>query len=486
MVGIDAALVYRWLRNEAVPKLDTTYCDDIARQLHLNQRELGQLKEAQIYSLSNPIERRPKTRSESAAVERLLRQAGDQPPSPGSSAAPLPPLAPRQSGVIWGRPALLEAMTSQLEHLPALSRLQTNTLLFTFQGAENAFDDFPELQDQFTKALQGVLQRGWQICHLWRLDQDVRRSISLVENMLKLLGTGRYLPYFINQYGTIAPPYDLLIVPKTAAMLFYATQNPRHVDAGLLTHDPEQIELFRTHFYQLYALSQPLAQTYLPGDESRNWEAYAEAESQPGGRVVVKDGLSFLTEPPSWYNEDWMLNEVINLPAPIRDEAVAGQRHRLASFLANVATSPYRDICPRQAIIRLVNDGEPPSKDRFPPGYRLARAARREQLERAIYLLKTYEHYKLALIDEEEEQVIPAEMFWEVAGQKTVLMLSWSTDMTGKDIVIELIINEPTIVQAFQDYFTELWERIAPAHKDKGQVIAWLEQQLAHLSASVS
>ena len=328
MVGIDAALVYRWLRNEAVPKLDTTYCDDIAQKLHLNQRELGQLKEAQIYSLSNPIERRPKTRSESAAVERLLRQAGPQPPSPGSSAAPLPPLAPRQSGVIWGRPALLEAMTSQLEHLPALSRLQTNTLLFTFQGAENAFDDFPELQDQFTKALQGVLQRGWQICHLWRLDQDVRRSISLVENMLKLLGTGRYLPYFINQYGTIAPPYDLLIVPKTAAMLFFATQNPRRVDAGLLTHDPEQIELFRTHFYQLYALSQPLAQTYLPGDESRNWEAYAEAESQPGGRVVVKDGLSFLTEPPTWYSEDWMLNEVINLPAPIRDEAVEGQNRR--------------------------------------------------------------------------------------------------------------------------------------------------------------
>src|SRR5262249_31317432 len=115
MVGVDPALVYRWLRNEAVPKLDTAYCDDIGQKLHLNQRELSQLKEAQIYSLSNPLERRPKTRIESAAVERLLRRAGPQPLSAEISPAPSQPLAPRPSGVIWGRPALLETMISLLE-----------------------------------------------------------------------------------------------------------------------------------------------------------------------------------------------------------------------------------------------------------------------------------------------------------------------------------------------------------------------------------
>lgn len=84
MVGIDAALVYRWLRNEAVPKLDTAYCDQMARALHLSQAELSQLKEAQIFSLSRPLERRPKARSSSAAVERLLRQAAPRPRSNGS------------------------------------------------------------------------------------------------------------------------------------------------------------------------------------------------------------------------------------------------------------------------------------------------------------------------------------------------------------------------------------------------------------------
>jgi hypothetical protein len=57
--------------------------------------------------------------------------------------------------------------------------------------------------------------------------------------------------------------------------------------------------------------------------------------------------------------------------------------------------------------------------------------------------------------------------------------------MNGKDVIVDLVINEPTIAHAFHDYFAELWERIAPPHKDKPQVINWLEQQLALLVASV-
>lgn len=488
MLSIDPALVYRWLRNEAVPKLDAAYCDEIALTLQLSQAEVSQLKEAQIFSLSNPLVRRPKARSVSAAVERLLRQAGPRSPSKEDSPSPLLPLdllTPRPSGVIWGRPALLEAIISLLEHLPPLPRLQSNTLLLTFQGAEDAFDDFPQLHDQYMKALQGVLQRGWQVCHLWRINHDRRRSIVLVENILKLLGTGRYLPSYISDEGTLAPPYDLLVIPKTAAILCFATQNPRRVDAGLLTHDPEQIELTHTHFYQLQAMSQPLAHISLPQNGSQMWLAYADAESQSGGRSVVKDGLSFITEPTSWYSQDGLMTRTIDLSGPDFTTALESQHRRYTAFQTNIASYPYRDICPRRAIERLVQYGEVPSNDRLPPGFKLSQQARREQLERAIHLLRTYEQYKLALIDEQEEQFIPTEMFWEVTGQHTVLMLSWSTDMTGKDVIIELAINEPTIVHAFHDYFAELWERIAPPHKDKTQVIKWLEQQVALLSASV-
>lgn len=488
MVGIDPALIHRWLRNEAVPKLDTAYCDEIARNLDLSQTELGQLKEAQIFSLSRPLERRPKARSDSAAVERLLRRAAPRPHPNGSRSLTLPvphPPASRPSGVIWGRPALLESIISLLEHLPALPRLQNNTLMLSFQGAENAFGGFPELEEQFTRALQGALQHGWQVCHLLRLDQDVPRSISLVEEMFKVLGTGRYQPYYLSQYGTLAPVYDLLIIPNRAAMLFFATQNPRRVDAALLTHDPEQIELFRTHFDQLYAMSQPLVRSYASADRDAIWEAYTTAESHLGGRVAVKDGLTFLTEPPTWYRTDRPLLQATGLRGPALTRIIELQQRRRAAFSRHVSTALYRDICPRRAIERLVNGGETNRNDQI-FGLRLSVEERREQLEYTLFLIRTYGHYQLALIDEEEQQAIPTEMFWEVAGNSTVLMNTWATDISGKDVLVDVVINEPAIVQAFHNYFGELWERIAPDHKDKAQVIAWLEQQLAQLSAGVS
>lgn len=80
----------------------------------------------------------------------------------------------------------------------------------------------------------------------------------------------------------------------------------------------------------------------------------------------------------------------------------------------------------------------------------------------------------------------PADICWEVAGGSTVVMNSWSTDRDGKEVMIDVVIEEPTIVQAFRHYFDGLWESIAPSHKDKRQVIGWIEQQLAQLSEAAS
>lgn len=484
LIGVDPALVYRWLRNEAVPKLDAPYREAIARHLALSQAEAERLKAAQVYSLSLPAERRTRTRSGGAAVERLIRQTrARQRPTPAPNVAqPVHPAPfPRPSGVIWGRPHLLETVIRLLEGLPALTRQQSKTILLSFQGEEDSFEDFPNLREQYQQAIEQVLRRGWSICHLWRLDHDVRRSILLVENMLKLLGTGRYHPHYVRQYGTLAPSYNLLVIPQTAAMLFFATQNSHRSDAALLTRDPEQMELFHTHFSQLLAQSQPLIKSYLPQEEIEALAAYAEAETQPGGRVAVKNGLTFLAEPPSWYDERSLIAQSLDLTDDALNAALVSQRRRLAAFLEHIGTCDYRDICPRSAIERLVRGGEP-TQEYQTRGLRFSAQERREQLERILSLLTAYERYQLALIDEEEEQIVSIDRCWEVAGGQTVLLLTWSSDSSGKDILVDLIIHEPTIARAFQDYFDDLWEQISPEHKDKAQVIRWLQQQIAILT----
>ncbi len=480
MMSVDPALVYRWLRNESVPKLDAPYREEMSRYLSLSEEEAALLKAAQVYSLSQPAERRPRPRN-GGAVESLIRHARPRNTPVAAPAAPLPtlPTAPiRSSGVIWGRPAILEAIIRALEGLPSLpARHHPNSVLLSFQGPEDAFDDFPDLQAHYQQAILGALQRGWRIEHVLRLDHDARRSVLLVEGMLKLLGTGRYLPVYIEQPGTLAPPYDLLVIPQTLGLLVFATQNPRRADAALLTYDLEQIELLRTHFYQLSALSVPLVQSHIIQDDTAVLHIYADAEAGPGGRMAVKDKLSSLTEPPSWYQKDSLLMQAAErMGAPVSG-LIEQQRRRLAAFYAHAQTSSYRDICTRRRIEQMLHTGMHQYNDRI-SDVCLPWEERIEQLEQTIHLLKTYERYELALIDSAEEQLIPTETSWEVTGKGTVLMMSWCDDDSGEEISVTLEIAEPTIVHAFRAYFEDLWERIAPRNKDKRQVIAWLEEQI--------
>jgi hypothetical protein len=129
------------------------------------------------------------------------------------------------------------------------------------------FDDVPDaqdLQERWQLALRNAVRRGWEIEQLWRLDRNVDRSLRLVGTMLDLVGSGRYHLRYFERYGTLRPPYDLVVVPGVAAMMLLATGNPDHVDGTLVLTDPGQIETVRAHFAQLRALTRPLLHGYLP------------------------------------------------------------------------------------------------------------------------------------------------------------------------------------------------------------------------------
>lgn len=479
MLGIDTNLVYRWLHNEAVPKLAAPYRDMIVSLLDLTQGEAARLKEAQISSLSMPPKKRLKAHAAGLAPPRHSSLAhADTVARSAFTSVPLPASLLRQSHFIWGRPILIETIIRLLEELPSPTPHRMDTVLLSFQGKEEIFEGFPELQKHYRQALHKVLQQGWRVIHFCRLDEDQHRSLALVEELLTFLGTGRYFPYYVERYGTLAPPYDLLIIPQKVAIFCFATQMDQRPDTGLLTGNLQEIELLRAHFDLLQAQSLPLCQNSLPQGNPGSWQAIADAEIRPGGRVSLKEGLSCLTEPLSWYRRDTPLMQGIREAEPVVESIIENQRRRFAAFQTNVVSYPYRDICSKRAIEQLVSSGELPRDDRA-IGFLPSPQARREHLQHIIYLLKTYDQYQLAVFDPVETAHIPIEADWTVNGASNVTIIVCAPDSAGKEILQGLPISEPTIVRAFHDYFEAAWRQIAPPNKDKRHVIQWMEQQMA-------
>jgi hypothetical protein len=97
-----------------------------------------------------------------------------------------------------------------------------------------------------------------------------------------------------------------------------------------------------------------------------------------------------------------------------------------------------------------------------------------EHLRNMIHLLKTYENFEIALLSENQSDVIPYYQ-WEVKGGNTVVMSTWNSKKEYK--LVNIAITEETVAGAFHDYFLDIWDKITPRYRDKEYVISWFEDQ---------
>lgn len=336
---------------------------------------------------------------------------------------------------------------------------------------------------RWAQLVQGTLARGWRFCHLVRLNQRAQRSIGFARLVLQLAGTGQFTMRYLHAPEFTLAPRDLVVVPGHAAVILFATQNPRAVDAALVLTQPEQIAIVQASFAQMAAPARQLVQTWMPG----KWLDYdtqrLEAQERFGGRVMVKDGLSLITEPPSWSRPDSTWAKRTGYHSDVLQQLIENRIRRINSFEAHVGQSLYRDICPMKAIERLVRDGHYLANETEKQTRVATMEERIEHLEHAIALLRTHENYQLALVDDHEEADIPIlpNRFWEVTGDMRVFTSIPLPDAQGYYQHAGVMIAQSTIVGAVHRYFDELWEGIEPPHREKSFVISWLERQLATL-----
>lgn len=492
-IHVEHSVVYRWLRDERVPALNSGVLENIAAYLDLSSRECTQLRQALITSLEAP----PKVRSATAksskkarvAARRIVRQT---PPRSEHRHEPVPTPARDETVVsdseLRGRANVLRAAIALLENVPVCEPPGSQSILLTMQGKE-PFEGLPDgrsLSGAWKHALRTALTRGWRVQQVWRLDKNIDRSFRLVEMMLELLGAGHYQPSYVTRYGLLRPTYDLLIIPGNAGLLMLATQQDEYVDAAVLMRDTEQLEVLTAHFSQLLANTRPLLRNLEHDQELEFNRVLAQAESEPGGRRLAKQGLSALTHPPEFWEEDslWVrcaLEGNFVSSTQLREYMeLHNKRRDLFDRRVRSGANAYIDMCSKRALMELVDAGQyPPDEPVF--GITMPLPLRLQHLRHLVGILRKYPHYQLILADAAEESAFPSSTYCMITGGSDAFLSLWSRDVTGRPIQVPLHITEPTLVGALRAYFDDVCEHIAEQNRDKEQVIAWLNGQIARL-----
>jgi hypothetical protein len=489
LLELDLSLVYKWLRGERTPRFNSGHADRIAAALQLSPSERHTLFQSQVRSLrERPAQRsRPAPRSHfvSAPVDSLLDYRTKTLPGRAPTPRGVRRSTTLMEGAVRGPRATLGAAIELLATAPAPRSLE-QTIQLTWQG-EGALDPFhPPFGTDWISELRGALARGWKAQHLWRVNRDISRSVTLVQTMLDLIGAGAYESFFLPKHETLATPYDLLIVPEHAAALFFATADGSTIDSALITRDAGQIALLSAHFDLLAKQAQPLMESYPRRLVGLFDTVQAESELRSPGRLFVKYAPSLMTEPADFNSETSFVGErmrEMGFTGAALTHRLESRRERLMALLAHAETTDSRDICTMQSIEEIVAHGWYQENAQILPTKGAPVAERRQHLHNMIAVLERYPHFQLALLDADEARdlKVTRETMWEILGEQRVLINACSIDSDDQPVYVDITLDEPGIVAAFVSYYESLWQRIAPEHRDKHWVITWLKTQLRHI-----
>ena len=400
-------------------------------------------------------------------------------------------------------------------------------LLITSQSERSLFSPFLADKDDDNKeyiglsalparqrwqaVLKQALAGGLEVVHLLRLRTDASLLLDMVLAMWPLLfpspegEAGQYRPmYFYRDREPIIPPYDLLIAPTGALVLWASTQDAT-TDAALFypsvsedTENQQAIRIFTDHFSRMRERCAPLVHAQ---SNYNSWEELTRVEQRGGAISLFSEQVTnniipmkVMEERARYYGECSDARDKEDRYSSI----VENQQKRRESFRYQVQTYPNTYLYLQDAIHLMAagdfDDGladalganhipkaqrKPTPKQCIDVLNALIDLLREEHSQFRLGLLESYEKYGLDEIGYCKSSTVR----WLIGGTHTLYM-----EIPGnrEKHYLYIEINEPTIIRSFQNFFNDLWDTIQAKGKPEEHrvedVIAWLEQQRARIA----
>lgn len=505
ILNIDASYVRRWIQGNRTPALHTSYIDNIAEALcdgldreykkatrtallillgeteesldeaaTLQNKVRHFLRESLVYTLSLDSESR-KNRKQSeaqAVVSKFLEITHREPSSLSpdqtamrvSATNHIPSVLPQKEAILSAAITLLK---SALQNSEAGNE---KAIYLTFQSELDYFDGYPELHHEWQQTIIQALRSGWSVHHLCRLNKNVERSLQLVNQILAWTNySGAYNLYYFNKYGIDYPAQEIILIRGNGVIMSYATEKYKEIDAGLYLYERGAVRVIEKYVEQMLHNTEPLIHILSQNDY---FELNVSKDRKPGNHYMCAHDLSYLTVPLE------SMERYVRLSIPDEDERLIHWKRiedTAQSFYRDIQHFQMRHIYPMRAIDELIRTKKYYQNPYFHP----TREDIKVHLLHLIKLIQTYERFEIALIDDHKYNLIHRAQF-DIKGDHTVAVgINARNDIHPK---VELIaIKEGTIVNAFQEYFNDIWEQINPIYRDKESVISWLKDKLVLL-----
>jgi len=517
-INVDPSLIYKWLRGERVPPYDTPYIDLISNyiagkisnnfqmkaltdlldkhgielpqgNMDLQNRIRMWLLEAQGYSMK--LKKKAKTRIRNnwdnvSSIADFVKNIdnikctkvdGNKPDTISHDSAINESIICSHDNiqVIKGHPEIIYSMIKLLKQAQKEPDSDNNIILITFNSEMDMLLD-DNIRHELIHTIYKILSYGWSIVFHIRLDNNIQRTINIIEIMQSLLSRGNLAIYYYKTNDDAFILNELCIIPDTGALFCFSSKIGQQVDRAFWYHEKESIDTLKAYFLQQLTFAKPLLKSYPSQKTIEFQQAFAELEETPGDRYIFKNGLSTLTMPVNLYEKYLKLGNRSDQEISYRE---FWHKKRLETFEAQVKYYEFKDICFIESLERLVKY----KKYSFDEYYMLeSRVPDNEDiichLENVINMLRKYDNYEIAFVSKKDFNNL-SNIYWAVKGNISVLIETYNRDKMIDDdsfnTEMNFIVTEKSIVNAFHDYFLKIWNDIPEENKSKRNTINLLQ-----------
>jgi hypothetical protein len=481
---INERLIRAWRSGERLPSLESGYLSDLAKALGCGQKEL----EARLRQSLQQVPRKSTGRGQNhRSQQKPLPKPAVLNPLDVDQTNPLQDTtgAPPPQKVTRGKEALNKAMIAMIQSLGQPADDINNRILIYFHSKEVVFEQ--EYREQWHESLRGAIQNGWFIDHLIQFSRNNTRTLITISNILRFISDkDQYALYKFKHKKPVDASDGMLVIPGRSAMICCSTSQPEFVDEGIFfqaAEDGQVIEVYTKHFELLKQQAELVYRKFDNYQQEEVLQAFMDSDNQAGDRTVILKRISEVTRPEEFYKmgSSWSkaIQKYYKFSPNELQQHLKTRKERHDKFRSVIKGNRCRYIYYAKCLKEFVETGKA-----YPYYFQATEQERLEQLietKKLILAPESNNNFELAIIHDAEENIIGdiKPSFCEVKSG-VITILEVPTGIRDEDGNLQhkwFLIEDSAITTAFQDYLSDVWDRLREDSKGLS-ALRWLNQQI--------
>lgn len=376
----------------------------------------------------------------------------------------------KETEVFYGFEGMRQALLLLAAYL--LISDKPGELLITAQDFSFMYSDFESHMFLINK-LKEILLKGHKIKFIFNLNLSLPELMNMIKNLLILYSYGDIETFYFQKYAESTIGTAFFVVPEYGAAYAVMPGDKNIKSCTFLYRSCGIIEFFKNNFEILLQNTSPLIFTFMKHNIHALQDNISKMEEATGSRYVYKNSLTSLTIPPSLYKK---LMDKTTLSDEEKQNRLS--LHKLRLEILKSGTSLYKDVCTLDALEKMTgSEGyEYVLIDVFSSGVLKADPQDvLEHLKNTVQTLQECHNFELYLTS--EEIIESKTMYFAVKEDNSVIISTWN----NQGIPYSIIIRENTVVNAFEEYFKNIFNQIPALYKSKEWVISKLQTKIERL-----